>query len=66
MKVATFIKKLLPYADKDLIFSTRFNDIKKLAGPEPADDDDENIIKSGIYILSDYVEIYLEVDLYDN
>ena len=60
MKVATFIKKLLPYADKDLMFSTGTCSVKRLLGPKPIDDY-ADVTDSGIYVLPSYVEVYLEV-----
>ena len=64
MKVSSLIKKLLPYADKDLIFSTTFESIKRLPGPISIEDEDY-ITESGIYVLSDRIEIYLEA-VYDD
>ena len=65
MKVATFIKKLLPYADKDLVFSAGSKDAKRLPGPVPVEDE-AGIYCSGIYALPDHIEIYLEAANYDD
>ena len=65
MKVLTFINKLLPYADKDLVFSAGSKDVKRLPGPVPVEDE-EGISCSGIYVLPDHINIYLEVDYYDD
>lgn len=64
MKVSTLIKKLLPYADKNLVFSAGPKGIRRLPGPVPVEDE-AGIYCSGIYVLPDHVEIYLEADCDD-